>query len=50
MKITVAGTGYVGGVTGVVLAKIEHDVTCINVDGNKIRFYKMVKFQFMKQV
>ncbi|MCO7174933.1 UDP-glucose dehydrogenase family protein [Sporolactobacillus kofuensis] len=36
MKIAVIGTGYVGLVTGVALAEIGHDVTCIDVDRNKI--------------
>ena len=37
MKIAVAGTGYVGLVTGVTLAHIGHDVTCVDVDENKIK-------------
>lgn len=37
MKIVVAGTGYVGLVTGVVLAEIGHDVTCVDVDEHKIK-------------
>lgn len=37
MKITVAGTGYVGLVTGVCLAEVGHDVTCVDVDENKIK-------------
>ena len=36
MKIAVAGTGYVGLVTGVALAEIGHNVTCVDVDENKI--------------
>ena len=36
MKITVAGTGYVGLVTGVCLAEKGHNVTCVDVDGKKI--------------
>lgn len=36
MKIAVAGTGYVGLVTGVALAHIGHDVTCVDIDENKI--------------
>ena len=36
MKIAVAGTGYVGLVTGVCLAEHEHEVTCVDVDQNKI--------------
>ncbi|MCP8617476.1 UDP-glucose dehydrogenase family protein [Salirhabdus salicampi] len=37
MKIAIFGTGYVGLVTGVALAEIGHDVTCIDVDENKVR-------------
>lgn len=36
MKITVAGTGYVGLVTGVCLASIGHHVTCVDPDEGKI--------------
>lgn len=37
MKIAVAGTGYVGLVTGVALAHIGHDVTCVDVDKEKVK-------------
>ena len=40
MKIAVAGTGYVGLVTGVALAHIGHNVTCVDVDENKIEKMK----------
>ena len=36
MKIAVAGTGYVGLVTGVCLAAHGHEVTCVDVDEAKI--------------
>lgn len=36
MKISVAGTGYVGLVTGVCLAEHGHIVTCVDVDENKV--------------
>lgn len=36
MKIAMAGTGYVGLVTAVCLAQHGHDVTCVDVDENKI--------------
>lgn len=36
MKIAIVGSGYVGLVTGVCLAEIGHDVTCIDVDKTKI--------------
>lgn len=37
MKIVVAGTGYVGLVTGVCLSEVGHNVTCVDVDENKIK-------------
>ena len=40
MKIAVAGTGYVGLVTGVALAHIGHNVTCVDVDENKIEIMR----------
>ncbi len=36
MKIAVAGTGYVGLVTGVCLAAHGHEVSCVDVDEEKI--------------
>lgn len=43
MKVAVAGTGYVGLVTGVALAHIGHNVTCVDVDENKIEIMKSGK-------
>lgn len=40
MKITVAGTGYVGLVTGVCLAEYGHSVTCVDIDDNKVALMK----------
>lgn len=40
MKIVVAGTGYVGLVTGVCLAEVGHSVTCLDVDDKKIEILK----------
>ena len=40
MKITVAGTGYVGLVTGVCLAEYGHAVTCIDIDDKKVALMK----------
>ena len=37
MKLVVAGTGYVGLVAGVCFAEMGHDVTCVDVDENKVR-------------
>ena len=36
MRVTVAGTGYVGTVTGACLAYLGHRVTCIDTDESKI--------------
>src|SRR4051794_27066536 len=36
MKVCVVGTGYVGLTTGVSLAFLGHEVTCIDLDQNKI--------------
>ncbi|MEG1525557.1 MAG: UDP-glucose/GDP-mannose dehydrogenase family protein [Clostridia bacterium] len=36
MKLTVAGTGYVGLVAGVCFAQVGHTVTCVDVDEAKI--------------
>ncbi len=43
MKVAVAGTGYVGLVTAVCLAEIGHQVTCVDVDKNKIECLKKGK-------
>lgn len=37
MKIAVAGTGYVGLVAGVCFAEKGHDVTCVDVDAQKVK-------------
>jgi UDPglucose 6-dehydrogenase/GDP-mannose 6-dehydrogenase len=36
MKVSIAGTGYVGLVTGVCLADKGHQVTCIDIDQRKV--------------
>lgn len=37
MKIVVAGTGYVGLVAGVCFAEAGHNVTCVDVDEDKVK-------------
>ena len=36
MRVSIVGTGYVGLVSGVGLASVGHDVTCVDVDRNKV--------------
>ncbi len=40
MEIAIFGTGYVGLVTGVCLAELENQVTCVDVDSEKIKKLK----------
>lgn len=39
-KIAVAGTGYVGLVAGVCFAEGGHQVTCVDIDENKVNKMK----------
>ena len=36
MKIAIAGTGYVGLVTGVCLAEKGHNIICVDTDAQKV--------------
>lgn len=40
LKIAVAGTGYVGLVAGVCFAEVGHQVTCVDIDENKVNLMK----------
>src|SRR3954466_7110469 len=40
MRVTVAGTGYVGTVTGACLAFMGHRVTCVDTDEQKVAAFK----------
>lgn len=46
MKVVVVGTGYVGLVSGTCFAEMGHEVTCIDVDGEKIQQLKQGKVPF----
>lgn len=37
MKIAVIGTGYVGLVTGTCFAESGNEVTCVDIDAEKVR-------------
>jgi UDPglucose 6-dehydrogenase len=40
MKVVVAGTGYVGLVTGACLSHVGHTVTCVDIDNKKVELMK----------
>jgi UDPglucose 6-dehydrogenase len=48
MKIVVIGTGYVGLVTGVCLANFDNQVTCIDIDQEKIKKLEQGKVPFFE--
>lgn len=48
MKISVAGTGYVGLVTAVCLAENGHNVVCVDIDENKIAMLNSGKSPFFE--
>jgi UDPglucose 6-dehydrogenase len=43
LKIAIAGTGYVGLVTGVCLADLGHDIVCVDIDEKKIKLMESGK-------
>ena len=43
MKVCVIGTGYVGLTTGVCLAYLGHDVTCVDIDEAKVELLRAGK-------
>lgn len=45
MKIVVAGTGYVGLVTAVCLAEKEHNVTCLDIQEEKIKMIRATRYE-----
>lgn len=48
MNIVVSGTGYVGLITGVCLAELGNDVTCVDIDKEKIDILKKGKAPIME--
>ena len=40
MKLVVAGTGYVGLVTGACLSEVGHNVICVDIDEKKVETMK----------
>lgn len=40
MKVSIIGTGYVGITTAVALAYLKHEVTCVDIDQQKINLLK----------
>ncbi len=49
MNILVMGTGYVGLVSGACYTQLGHQVTCFDIDKNKIEELKTEKYHGMNQ-
>lgn len=50
MKIAVVGTGYVGLVTGTCFAETGNDVTCIDINAEKVESLRMAYCLFMSRI
>lgn len=48
MKIAIVGTGYVGLVTGISLATMDHKVTCIDIDKERVSAIQNGKSPFFE--
>ena len=49
LKVSMIGTGYVGLVSGTCFAELGHDVTCIDIDPEKIKTLSQVNLRYMSQ-
>jgi len=49
LKVAVAGSGYVGLVTGVCMAHTGHNVTCVDIDESKIKLIQSGKSPIYEQ-
>ncbi len=48
MKIAIVGTGYVGLITGTCFANAGNDVTCLDIDPNKVKTLRKGKAPFFE--